>query len=398
MRHVPASSSCPASSGDDEGRADFLAGQDPVEVAAAHWLVRRQEGLNAQEQAEYQHWLQQDEKHAQAIAELEEVWGDMDALPDDDVQALQSGLPQREERQPRGLPPEPQNLPTPDQRPVTADIGRPSSRTPPPRIRWLETLVLFIPRLAVLLFMVTMLGAGWLGWESWQRKPTFVQAFQTERGQQRTIDLPDGSRLWLDAASRAEVALYRQRREVVLPQGQALFSVQASTAQPFHVLAGPLRITVVGTQFSVRNDLVTAADGSTTGSVSVVVEQGRVHVARLDEKAEIATWPMKLDAGHAITTDAQGQITRQSTTATDAAPWRQGRVVFDGATLAQALAEFERYGNTHLVIRDPQVAVLRIHGSYSLHGLPSFASALPQVLPVRLIRGADGKTEIVMRR
>ena len=393
MRHVPASPSCPASSGDDEGLADFLAGQDPVEVAAAHWLVRRQEGLNAQEQAEYQHWLQQDEKHAQAIAELEEVWGDMDALPDDDVQALQSGLPQREERPQPAVP-----FPAPEAQPAPAYIGKPSSRTPPPRIRWLETLVLLIPRLAMLLFMVTMLGAGWLGWESWQRKPTFVQAFQTERGQQRKIDLPDGSRLWLDAASRAEVALYRQRREVVLPQGQALFSVQASTAQPFHVLAGPLRITVVGTQFSVRNDLVTAADGSTTGSVSVVVEQGRVHVARLDEKAEAVTWPLELGAGHAITTDAQGRITRQSTTATDAAPWRQGRVVFDGATLAQALAEFERYGNTHLVIRDPQVAALRIHGSYSLHGLPSFASALPQVLPVRLIRGADGKTEIVMRR
>ena len=37
-----------------------------------------------------------------------------------------------------------------------------------------------------------------------------------------------------------------------------------------------------------------------------------------------------------------------------------------GVPLAQALAEFERYGDTGLVVRDPAIAALKVHGSFEL--------------------------------
>lgn len=322
----------------------------------------------------------------------------MDDLPDEDVQALKAGLPQPHELdsplQPAMAEPQPSR-------------GRSAPASAKPRqtsSRWVEGLVLLIPRFAVALFMLSMLGAGWLGWRTWEARPSFVQAYQTERGQQRQIELPDGSQLWLDAASRAEVAISRQRRQVVLRKGQAMFSVQANPEQPFDVLAGPLRVTVVGTEFAVRNGVVTAADGSTSGSVRVAVEKGRVRVARRDQAGDGTAGDaasgavlVELTPGQAISTDAAGQITSQSTTVADAAPWREGRIVFEGATLAEALAEFERYGVTNLVIHDPKVAALRVHGSYSLRGLQAFVDALPQVLPVRLVLNKDQQTEIVLR-
>jgi transmembrane sensor len=51
--------------------------------------------------------------------------------------------------------------------------------------------------------------------------------------------------------------------------------VQADPDRPFDVLAGPLRITVLGTRFSVRY----TADASVPGGVRVAVEEGRVKVA-----------------------------------------------------------------------------------------------------------------------
>ena len=55
----------PATGDDGETRANaaFLAGQDPVDVAAAAWLFRRQEGLDAEAEAAFQGWLATDPAH-----------------------------------------------------------------------------------------------------------------------------------------------------------------------------------------------------------------------------------------------------------------------------------------------------------------------------------------------
>lgn len=75
--------------------------------------------------------------------------------------------------------------------------------------------------------------------------------------------------------------------------------------------------------------------------------------------------------------------------------WREGRVNFDGVSLSQALAEFERYGPTRIVLSDPAVAGLRVHGSFDLRRLDAFTRALPRVLPVRVTPTAEGGIEIV---
>ena len=58
------------------------------------------------------------------------------------------------------------------------------------------------------------------------------------------------------------------------------------------------------------------------------------------------------------------------------------------------MAQFERYGDTGLVIRDPDVAAMRVKGSVDTRQAADFGAALPLVLPVRL-RQHGGVTEIV---
>ena len=241
---------------------------------------------------------------------------------------------------------------------------------------------------------------AWIGWTYWQQQPVFAQSYATTRGQQLDVHLPDGSTLKLDTATRAEVTLYRQRREVRLPEGQAMFTVKADASQPFDVLAGPLRITVVGTRFSVRN----TPTGMGADGVSVVVEEGHVRVtstnptAAADSPSQASVKVAELTAGQSIHADAQGQWEQiKAQSPGGAMLWREGRVNFDRTPLAQALAEFERYGATNVVIKDPKVAALRINGSFDLRQARTFTGALPQVLPVRL-REQGGVTEIISSR
>lgn len=385
---------------------DFMANQHPLELEAASWQVRQQDGLSADEATELQQWLDADPSHRDAFTRFDGMWDRLDALPAEEVVRLKAALPAAKAAANTGsadeLVPHSSLGDTADVSPTPPPVASPPPRvTTRPRRGWRVGLAGLIPNLLTAGTAAAMGCAAWIGWTYWQQQPVFVQSYATTRGQQLDVHLPDGSILKLDTATRAEVTLYRQRREVRLPEGQAMFTVKADANQPFDVLAGPLRVTVVGTRFSVRN----TPTGMGADGVSVVVEEGRVRVTRSDATATASDAPVQsvakvaeLTAGQSIQADAQGQWEQIKVQSPGGAMlWREGRVNFDRTPLAQALAEFERYGATKVVIKDPKVAALRINGSFDLHQARTFASALPQVLPVRL-REQGGITEVVPAR
>lgn len=366
---------------------DYLSGQHPLDADAALWAARGQDGLSADEAAELQAWLAGDPARGERLRQLEELWGRLDDLPSDDVAALKAAVAP------------PHAAPSAHEHTAAVAAPRPSQPTRPGRRAWLLGWGRFVPQMAAAGLATVVLTGGWLGWNHWQQQPTFTQSFATARGQQLTARLPDGSTLRLDTATRLNVTLYRQRREVVLPHGQAMFEVQADGARPFHVLAGPMRITVLGTRFSVRH----LQHGADAGRIKVVVEEGRVRVARaavgshgLAEEIGAGSDGVLLTAGQAAVADAEGRIATITATELSAAlAWRDGRVVLNDTPLADAVAEFERYVDTGLVITDPAVAALRLNGSFDLRQASVFKRALPQALPVRLQARPDGKTEVV---
>lgn len=388
----------------------FAQDQNPLDIEAATWVTRKRSGLTAEGEAALQAWLDADPRHAPAFDDMEATLGEVQQLPDEELAQLRAGWPEREVA-----------TPAPTAHPILPTSGTAAPSRPGfgwrPILSGLNSLTnllhLAAPQAAAAALAFALVGGGWMGWSHWQQQPVFEQAFVTARGQQLKATLPDaggrntapGSTLELDTATQAQVRLYRDRREVHLQSGQAMFAVHADAQRPFHVFVGGLRITVVGTRFSVRH----TRTGLGAGQTVVTVEEGRVRVApRPPEQQEAASLPslvsplgsqarygVELRAGQTVVADSQGHIGAVSTPAANAvAIWRDGRVSFDQVPLAQAIAEFERYGNTGLVVRDPAVAALPVGGSYGLQQWQRFAQTLPQVLPVRLIQRGD-LTEVV---
>lgn len=380
----------PTERGADEHEFEaFVQDQDPLDITAATWVTRRRSGLSAEGEAQLQAWLEADPRHAQAYEDMDATFGDLRRLPNEDVSQLRAAA-----------------LPRARQ-PAPIAWGAIAARLP-------GLLRPLAPRFTAAAAAFSMVVGGWLGWSHWQRQPVFEQAYATARGQWLNAALPDadraaaaGSTLQLDTATRTQVRLYRDRREVHLHSGQAMFAVHSDPQRPFLVYAGALRISVVGTRFSVRH----TGTGLDAGQTVVTVEEGRVRVENRLEAAngsgaandisaseEASAAPVvELTAGQAVVADAQGHIgTVTSMSAGAIAPWRNGRLSFDQTPLAQAIAEFERYGRTGLVVRDPAVAALPVGGSYSLKQWRHFAQTLPQVLPVRLVNRGE-VMEVVAR-
>lgn len=75
----------------------------------------------------------------------------------------------------------------------------------------------------------------------------------TPRGRQFNLELPDGSKVWLNAASsiRYPVAFTGKERKVDVT-GEAYFEVVKNAAKPFKVYGGGQKIQVLGTSFNVN--------------------------------------------------------------------------------------------------------------------------------------------------
>lgn len=345
-----------------------------IDEEAAQWWLRRREGLGAGDEAMLRRWLDADPAHGAALQAMDKTAQALDALPADATASFVAIA--RASTQPA----------------LTASFASmqrsDEPADPPPRRRWAGHLAQ--TALATVVLAVAGTG-GWAFMDHLHAQPVFVHSYATAPGQQMKASLPDGSRIELDTATRLDVALYRDRREVRLDGGQAHFSVAADAEKPFHVAAANTLVTVVGTRFAVRH----------VGSqVRVAVEEGSVRMAQRDaggQKLIAAAGGVLLkagdvaNAGHAGIPLAVGRAGVESVAA-----WRHGRVVFDNTPLAEAVAEFGRYGYDGVVIRDADVAALRITGIFNVTELGGFAAALPQVLPVRL-SSRNGRTEIVRR-
>lgn len=336
-----------------------------VDRQALDWFARRQRAFTAEEEAAFDAWLRADPAHRAALERWHGDWAGLDALPADGIARLRRQLAAEK---------------------AAADLASPTRR------HWLAGLAALAPRAALATVALSAAGGGLLAWRHWQEQPLFAGEFHTLRGQQKDVTLPDGSVLRLDTDTRIAVALFRERREVKLLGGQAVFQVRGDTARPFDVLAGAVRVTVVGTRFSVRYTPGIAGAGDTR----VEVDEGRVRVAGLGGMA--AAPATELGAGQRIAADAEGRLGAiDRVGAAGIAPWRDGRITFDDTPLTQVLAEFGRYGSTGLLVRDPAVAALRVTGTFDPHRLENFRRVLPRVLPVAL-RDDGAVTEIVARR
>jgi transmembrane sensor len=253
-----------------------------------------------------------------------------------------------------------------------------------------------------------MLGGGWIGWQTWRSSPGYTQNYVADRGQTVTITLPDADTeadktvLQLDTATSVNARLYSNRRVMLVEEGRASFDIKPNRDPPFYVLAGAAQVEGTGAIYSVGQ----AKTGMEAGKTVISVEAGTVKVSSTASAEMMASSsqdagqdyaPRDLQAGQRLTADAKGRLGLIVDVPVDEiTAWRQGRIIFKSTPLAQAVAEFDRYGRTGLAVRQSATGALPVDGNFGVKQSKEFAEALPGMLPVRLERQGD-VTEIVAR-
>ena len=172
---------------------------------------------------------------------------------------------------------------------------------------------------------------------------------RTGVGEQRTIDLSDGSQVVLGAASTLRLAegFGSSTREVFL-EGQAFLRVRHDATRPFVVNAGGTRATDLGTAFEVR--------AYPDEAVRVAVTEGVVEVRRDTGSADSTV----LQPGDVAEVPATGAtIVKRQQNVERLLGWTRGELVFEDTPLSDVARELERWFDVQVRIDDPAVASLR---------------------------------------
>lgn len=375
-----------------------------IEEAASAWLIRRDSGAwTSADEARLQAWLEASSLHRVAFWRLEMSWEEAARL-----KALGAGVasdrpPPRGEWnltpffESRELKPDEEgaigvesgasSLAT-DTREQLAAIGREiaaagllPAREPLARRRRGLRVTAFASAASLLLAV-----AG--GAYYWLKSSP--DRYTTPIGGIASVPLQDGSHITLNTATEVQVALTGRERDVELARGEAFFEVAKDLERPFVVNAGRKRVIAVGTQFSVLRD---------GDNIRVIVSEGTV---RIEDRSGTASPPtMPLTSGNSAVLLSAGSIAhagsagvlvqKEALSETEAQlSWRTGVLMFRDQTLAEAAAEFNRYNERQIVIKDPAVADLKIEGNFRATNVDAFVRLLESGFPVHATEG-DGQ-------
>jgi len=207
------------------------------------------------------------------------------------------------------------------------------------------------------------------------------QNLATPVAQRQAVTLVDGTRVELNAQTALVVELDDTARRVRLAGGEAFFHVSKDSNRPFFVETPAGSVRVTGTQFNVRTE--------SPATLEVIVLEGSVQVRAGDTAAR----PLQAGDRLAVTSAGVDLAALSAGQISEALAWRQGRIVFTGTPLREALSRYARYHGRDLAASET-AAAKRVGGTYSLDDLDGFLAAIEEPLRVRVTRGLDGAIRV----
>ncbi|MDP8568345.1 FecR domain-containing protein [Methylophilus aquaticus] len=293
-----------------------------VLAQAVDWMLKLQSGeLSAEAQQAFEHWYASHQQHAAAWQRLLAVQQTFAQVPHKDLAKT-----------------------------VLAKVERTARRKV---LKSLATLAILSP-------------AAWLGYrtlplERWRA------GYQTAVGEQKHLQLADGSRLVLNTDSALD-AEYEAQRQIRLYRGELSLHTGHQDARPLVVITPHGTLTPLGTRFNVKLGNTHTSLAVTEGAVRIRLENGQTNVVLAGQQQSFSR-------------SALGPVRPVDESVSY---WQQGMLLAQDMFLADVLAELARYRSG--VIRcHPDLRQLKVSGAFPLLDTDAALDLLQKTLPVKII-------------
>ena len=178
-------------------------------------------------------------------------------------------------------------------------------------------------------------GLYWMRSHTYDEISAQLTSFETPAGQRVSMDLSDGTHVWLNAGSRIEYPVVFDRRvRRVRISGEAMFDVTHDADRPFIVETFASRIEVLGTKFNVVAD-------ESRSLFSTTLLEGKVKVSSGDQNVILhPDEVVNLINGHLLVFHNNDPVAMQ---------WPEGILSMKGISFEELMAKFERIYDVKIV-------------------------------------------------
>lgn len=201
-----------------------------------------------------------------------------------------------------------------------------------------------------------------------------TQIYSTRKSQIRSFTLSDGTAITLSAATRVTITYSGRARQAELDTGAVFFEIKED-GRPFLVRTRQAKVEVTGTAFEVA---------SYAHRTQIAVEEGSVSVWSPSQDTVEAHPAVELKAGQGVSARNDGVEAPQNIQLSDLASWRSSRLSYRGVSLADVVADANRYLDTPFTLSSPEVAELKVTASFELDDLGQGIRNLQLVMPVTI--------------
>ncbi len=192
-------------------------------------------------------------------------------------------------------------------------------------------------------------------------------------GTRSTIDLPDGSKVWLNSgASIRYPSQFKGKTRMVHLLGEAYFEVRSDENSPFIVETGSVDVKATGTRFNVQN--------CNNGLIEVALAEGKVSVynsgnilttLKPDQRLVINTLEQKFVATNE---DAYRYIA-----------WKDGKLIFRNDPFDIVAQRLSNYYHVDIELNDVQLKNFRYRATFENESIDEIFKLIERTSPIKVV-------------
>jgi transmembrane sensor len=182
---------------------------------------------------------------------------------------------------------------------------------------------------------IIKLNTGYISYKNIKSKKVknLMNTITTPRGGQYELELSDGTKVWLNAASSLSfpVAFSGKERRVTL-KGEGYFEVAKNAATPFYVDANNIHVKVLGTHFNIM-------DYSDEDNINTTLLEGKVTISKDDVSGKVLLEPGR----QAVLNKKSNTINVGKANIAEAIAWKNGEFRFKNTGIKELMRQVGRW-------------------------------------------------------
>lgn len=211
------------------------------------------------------------------------------------------------------------------------------------------------------------------------------QQISTPYASRASFELPDGSKVWLNAGSSISFpANFDNKSRSVELKGEAYFDVRKDKI-PFLVQTSEFTVNVLGTAFNVM--------AYENEPASVTLERGKVE---LQNEGKLLGY---LNSGQqAQFIDGSDHVAIETVNPEIFTSWKEGRLIFQAEPLVHVAKRLERWYNLKINIDDQSLNNLKVTGKIEMESFSEVLDLLELTLPIEYQYSKSERTLTIYKK